>query len=85
MVGTARTRDLDAPGRTVVKGASTLGALPDSAHYTIGPHFRCAFIHIICIRIETFQISVGVMFYTQGRLLNNWSVLRMRPPLRSEG
>ena len=32
-----------------------------------------------------FQISFGVMFYTLQRLLNNWSVLRMRPPLGSGG
>ena len=36
------------------------------------------------MHIKTFQISFGVIFYTLGRLLNNWSVLRMRLPLRRE-
>ena len=36
------------------------------------------------VYIETFQISYGgVIFYTLGMLLNKWSVLRMRNPLRS--
>ena len=36
------------------------------------------FIHIICVHQGMFQISFEVMFYTLGKLLNNWSMLRMR-------
>ena len=37
------------------------------------------------VYIGTFQISFWVIFFTLGIFLNNWSVLWMRPPLRSGG
>ena len=43
------------------------------------------FAAIYFVHIGTFQISFGAIFYTLGRLLKSWSVLRMCPPLRSGG
>ena len=56
------------PGR---KGASTLDG-----------QFVPAFYAAYFVHIMTFHFSFGVIFHTLGRLLTNWSVLRMQSPLR---
>ena len=77
-----------------VKGARLPTPFPDALSLKVLPHWMRSQIHHMIqlvhffaaayfVHVETFQISFWVIFYTLGRLLNNWSVLRMRPPLRS--
>ena len=58
--------DPNQPGSTIAKGASTLNV----------------FVTAYFVHTETFQLPFWVIFYILGSLLNNWSVLRMRPTLR---
>ena len=67
--------------RATTPSALSPKVLPHSMIFQI--RLMIQFVHVFAaayfVHIEKFQFSFGVMFYTLGRLLNNWSVLRMRP------